>query len=103
MARPDASTPRATRAPYPRLVTPEPKRPTRQLSPSQQEALHRLRALGATIDADFTHDELRAVFRALALTYHPDRHPDTPAAEKARLSGTFVTVRHAYDELKAAA
>ena len=100
---PAASIAARSRAAYPRLVSPAPRRPARKMSPAQAEALGQLRALGATLDTSFTEDELKAVFRALALTYHPDRHPGTTAAEKARLSQTFVALRSAYDALKTAA
>ena len=102
VAKPAASAAASARA-YPRLVSPAPQRPVRKLSPSQVEALTQLQALGATLDRSFTDDELKAVFRALALTHHPDRHPGATAAEKARLSQTFVAVRSAYDALKTAA
>lgn len=103
LAQPAAFTAARSRAAYPRLVSPAPRRPARKLSPAQAEALGQLQALGATLDTSFTDDELKAVFRALALTYHPDRHPGTTVAEKARLSQTFVAVRSAYDALKTAA
>jgi hypothetical protein len=103
VAKPVASAAARSRAAYPRLVSPAPQRPARTLSPAQFDALGQLQALGATLDSSFTDDELKAVFRALALTHHPDRHPEATAAEKARLSQTFVTVRSAYDALKTAA
>jgi hypothetical protein len=86
-----------------RLVHSEVIRPKRTLSPNQRDALNQLIGLGARLDPDFTLQELRSEFRALARAYHPDRHPGTRAGEKARLSTAFVTLRSAYDTLKAAA
>ena len=86
-----------------RLVHSEVTRPKRTLSPNQREALNQLIGFGARLDSDFTIQELRSAFRALARAYHPDRHPGTKAGEKARLSTAFVTLRSAYDTLKAAA
>ena len=86
-----------------RLVHSAVIRPKRTLSPEQREALNQLIGLGARLDSDFTMPELRSAFRALARTYHPDRHPGTRAGEKARLSTAFVTLRNAYDTLKTAA
>jgi hypothetical protein len=86
-----------------RLVHAEVIRPKRTLSQHQREALSQLVGLGATLDPDFTLQELRSEFRALARAYHPDRHHGTKAGEKARLSTAFVTLRHAYETLKTAA
>jgi hypothetical protein len=86
-----------------RLVHSEVIRPKRTLSANQREALHQLIGLGARLDTDFTLQELRTAFRALARAYHPDRHPGTKPGEKARLSTAFVTLRNAYDTLKSAA
>ena len=78
-------------------------RPSRMLSPRQRDALNQLIGLGAKLDADFTMQELRSAFRALARAYHPDRYPDTRPGQRAHLSTLFVTLRNAYDALKAAA
>ena len=87
-----------------RLVHSErPARVKRTLSPRQREALNQLLGLGARLDPDFTLQELRSAFRALAREYHPDHHPDTMPGERARLSTLFVTLRDAYDALKIAA
>jgi hypothetical protein len=95
--------PQSARSPL-RLVHSEREaRPTRTLSPRQREALNQLIGLGAELDANFTLQELRSAFRALARAYHPDHHPGTRPGEKAHLSTLFVTLRNAYDALKTAA
>jgi DnaJ domain len=81
----------------------EQPRPRRTLSSRERAALEQLNALGACIDADFSVEELRRVFRELARTYHPDRHPGSSASEKARLSMQFVRLHDAYRELQGAA
>jgi hypothetical protein len=80
----------------------QPASPRRSLSSREQAALDQLIALGATVGADFTVDQLRSAFRALAPMYHPDRHPGTSPGEKARLSMQFVQLHDAYRELKGA-
>ena len=77
---------------------PTPRR--RVLSFRQQRALARLVDLGATIDADFTDQELRRTFKTLARRYHPDVHPTGTAREKAELSLLFTQLRDAYTELQ---
>lgn len=77
-----------------------PSRPQRALSPQEQEALAAFVQLGADIGDDFTHAELRSVFRSLALRYHPDRHPGSSDGEKARLSVSFAQLHAAYETLK---
>ncbi|MEP7310829.1 MAG: DnaJ domain-containing protein [Acidobacteriota bacterium] len=47
-------------------------------------------ALGAHLDASFTARQLRSAFRTLARRYHPDRHPSTSDAERARLARVFA-------------
>jgi hypothetical protein len=84
-------------------VQPEPRRaPKRRLTMRQDRALHHLVALGATLSPDFTREELRSAFRALARAFHPDRHPGIEEAEKARLSAAFAEVRSHYDLLRTA-
>ena len=75
-------------------------RPKRILSSRERAALDQLNALGAAIGADFTVQELRQAFRALARRYHPDRHPSSSAIEKARLSRQFIQLHDAYRELQ---
>jgi hypothetical protein len=75
-------------------------RPQRILSSRQRAALDQLNALGAAIGADVTVQELRQAFRVLARLYHPDRHPDSSAIERARLSRQFVQLHDAYRELQ---
>jgi DnaJ domain len=80
----------------------EPPRVPRTLSMKQQEALDALIRLGARIDRNFTDDELRSVFRTLALRYHPDRHVNSDDAERQRLSMLFARAVTAYELLKTA-
>lgn len=77
-----------------------PPRPRRTLSMKQLEALDTLIGLGARLDGDFTDDELRRVFRALALHYHPDRHVSSSDAERARMAALFARAYDAYQVLK---
>jgi DnaJ-domain-containing protein 1 len=72
----------------------------RSLSSREQAALDQLVALGASVRADFTVDQLRSAFRSLARMYHPDRHPASTPVEKARLSIQFVQLHDAYRELQ---
>ena len=76
-------------------------RPKRTLSAAQCEAFNQLIGLGAALDTDFTMQELRSQFRALAHAYHPDRQAGRAAATLA--ANAFVTLRSAYDVLKHAA
>jgi hypothetical protein len=73
--------------------------PPRRLSARQQRALDRLVALGAELRADFSLHILRSAFRSLARRYHPDRHPESDPAEKARLSGLFSELNDSYRRL----
>jgi hypothetical protein len=73
-----------------------------RLTPEQHVALGDLQTLGASLGVDFTRDELRSAFRALARRYHPDRHPDAVEATKAELSVLFRRLRAAYTVLSRA-
>jgi hypothetical protein len=75
-------------------------RSRRTLPARQQRALERLVALGASLEADFSPEELRSAFRSLARQYHPDRHPGTSDAEKKRLALTFAELHDAYTNLQ---
>jgi hypothetical protein len=79
---------------------PRPVRPRRTLSPRQQLALDTIVALGGRLGADFTRDELRAAYRALAFRYHPDRHPGSSDRETARLAACFAQLSSAYERLQ---
>jgi hypothetical protein len=76
-------------------------RPSRRLTASEQRALDFLNRMGAELDAQFTEDELRQVFRRLARQYHPDRHPTADAILRARLSRLFSTIVEEYRRLQA--
>ena len=82
----------------PRASCRRPRRPTR-LTREQQVALDDLQALGALLTPDFTPEELRSTFRALARRYHPDRHPQAGQPAKAELSVLFRRLRAAYTVL----
>lgn len=83
-------------------TTVERSRRLSRLTPEQHVALADLRALGGSLGFDFTRDELRSAFRALARRYHPDRHPDAVEATKAELSVLFRRLRSAYTILSRA-
>lgn len=85
-----ASAPRATRA-------------ARRLTPVQQRALDGFIGLGATLTSDFTPQELRAAFCALARRYHPDRHPFASAADVTVLARTFTAITGHYELLRTVA
>ena len=68
-------------------------RPARALSATQRQALDLLNSLGAHLAADFTRDELRSAFRALARRYHPDTNPAVSGRE-------FAAIRAAYDAVR---
>jgi hypothetical protein len=50
--------------------------------------------------SDFTPRELRTAFRRPARQYHPDGHPGSSDAEKARLARTFSDVDDYYELLR---
>jgi hypothetical protein len=87
--------------PTPRPVRPSPlpPPPPRVLSTAQRRALDSMVALGATLDANFTARELRSAFRTLARQYHPDRHPSSSNAEKARLAHVFAELNDDHHRL----
>lgn len=85
-----ATTPAVTAPP------PQPPRPVRVMTAAQRDAARVLMDLGADLPADFTDEELRRAFRALARRWHPDRHPGASPAEHARLARTFAAVMTAY-------
>ena len=96
-------TPPADRVAVPRpfVVAPPPQQPRpRSLSLRQRKALDMFVSLGAHIGEDFTRDTLRAEFRALALRYHPDRHPGSSERELARLTTCFAQLTDAYERLQ---
>ena len=75
----------------------------RRLSRQEREALDQLNTLGAAISPYFTAEELRSAFRALALTFHPDRHHRSTRAEAASLSRDFIALHEAYRTLQTVA
>jgi hypothetical protein len=75
-------------------------RPARRLTPAERRALDTLCALGAGALGDhFTDAELKSAFRELARRFHPDRHPGSSDAERARLSREFASACEAYRTL----
>jgi hypothetical protein len=92
------STPYATRREQTRQAQPE--RRARTLTAGQQRALDGLVRLGAHLRLDFTTRELRTAFRRLARQHHPDGHPGSSDAEKARLARTFSDVDDYYRLLR---
>lgn len=49
--------------------------------------------------ANFSAQELRSAFRALARRYHPDRHPFVSDSDKTTLSRQFTAITTHYDTL----
>ena len=72
------------------------RREPRAMSARERQAFEDLVLLGARLGADFTFDELRSAFRALALTYHPDRHTQCSATKRAHFAGLFARAHDAY-------
>ncbi|MFN7979546.1 MAG: J domain-containing protein [Vicinamibacterales bacterium] len=96
---PSAPTAGARRAPAPRLSPIV--RARRVLTVKEQRALDRLLLLGARLDDQFTADDLRREYRALALRLHPDRHALAPAADRAMLAEAFARATASYRCLQA--
>ena len=71
----------------------------RAVTAEQQQALDRLVALGAKLDATFTPRELRSAFRSLARRFHPDRYPHSTDDERANLSRQFAAIKDDYQRL----
>lgn len=78
-----------------------PRRAPRLLTAAERGALDDLVRLGASLSDAFTEDELRREYRRLALSLHPDRHPEAPAAERIRLASAFAGATEAYRRLRA--
>ncbi len=91
---PSARTQSFAAAPPP---PPPPPQARRSLSSRQQDALHAFVQFGASLGEDFTDTELRRAFRALALQYHPDRHPGSSDTQTAHLSVRFSPLHDAYE------
>ncbi len=77
-------------------------RPPRRLTAGQQRSFDALIEFGAALPADFSAQELRAAFRALARRYHPDRHPFADAGEVTVLSRQFTAITGHYELLRSA-
>jgi hypothetical protein len=58
------------------------------------DRLRAMRLLGVNTDADPA--AIRRAFRSAAARVHPDRHPDAPAHERARLHGELAELSAAY-------
>jgi len=58
------------------------------------DRLRAMRLLGVNTDADAA--AIRKAFRNAAARVHPDRHPDAPAHERARLHGELAELSAAY-------
>jgi hypothetical protein len=84
----------------PDAVSAPPRRPKRKLSPADARAVEQLVALGAVLPIDFTAQELRSAFRALARKYHQDTRPASDPAESARLARVFAHVNTHYQQLQ---
>jgi DnaJ-class molecular chaperone len=69
------------------------------LTPAQRKAVAEMVSLGASLDTDFTADELRGAYRQLARRYHPDLHSTCTEREKARLSALFTRAHASYQIL----
>jgi hypothetical protein len=92
-----APRPRRTCVPEPRSKAPRRLRP---LGPAEHAALEHLRSAGAAaLGDDFTAADLKRAFRALALRYHPDRHPAGSSAQHRELARTFARVHESYRTL----
>jgi hypothetical protein len=72
---------------------------TKHLTPAQRQAVEEMTSLGASLDADFTPDELRGAYRQLARRYHPDVHPTCTEREKATLNALFARAHASYQVL----
>lgn len=82
--------------------TKPPSTATIPLSASEKRAMVALNALGAYLGDDLSVATLRRAFRELARRYHPDRHPQSSAAELERLARLFAEATAHYRVLAAA-
>ena len=89
-ARDAAPMAAAVRPARPAASSPEPPRAPRAMTPAERRAFDGLNTLGARLAPDFGPRDLRSAFRTLARRYHPDRHPSSTDAEKARLARLFA-------------
>ena len=68
----------------------------------EARALRELNRLGAGLDESLSQGTLRRAFRRLARRYHPDRHPESAAAEQERHAQLFADATAHYRVLSAA-
>lgn len=73
-----------------------PPRSAHPLTATERRAFNELVALGADLPINFTRADLRRSFRSLARRYHPDRHPTSTPADRARLAAAFASVSDHY-------
>jgi hypothetical protein len=83
--------------PIPSVSSPPQSRPRRVLNARMRTALDALRAAGAVdLADDFFPAELKAAFRRLARSTHPDMHPRASEYEQRCLVARFLEIREAY-------
>lgn len=76
-------------------------RPAHRLNDAQREAFARLSALGATLPANFTAEDLRREYRQLAWQLHPDTLRRNPGVAPPDQTRAFVAATESYRCLRA--